>query len=134
MELKIKFAEQVDSYVIGVGKGGSFSLGHGGPGEFMEKLIEKGDNYTISIYETGVKKEVRLNPHFMRYFDHQGESIETFKNLEFPDALDSSRYVGIREKQSFIKIRDILHTVILMAFSGLHYFYAHMINSRGSAF
>ena len=123
MELKIKFAEQVDSYVIGVGKGGSFSLGHGGPGEFMEKLIEKGDNYTISIYETGVKKEVRLNPHFMRYFDHQGESIETFKNLEFPDALDSSRYVGIREEEEFYKNKGYFtYGNINGFFSGLHYF------------
>lgn len=123
MELKIKFAEQVDSCVIGVGKGGSFSHGHGGPGEFREKLLDIGDNYTISIYETGVKKEVRTNPHFMRYFDHQGEYEELFDRLEFPNALDASRYTGIKEEVAFFKQKGYFTTANINGFfSGLHYF------------
>ena len=104
-----------------MGKGGSFSLDIRSVS--LWKTYRKGDNYTISIYETGVKKEVRLNPHFMRYFDHQGESIETFKNLEFPDALDSSRYVGIREEAEFYKNKGYFtYGNINGFFSGLHYF------------
>ncbi len=123
MMLKIKFAEQVDSCVIGVGKGGSFSHGHGGPGEFMEKLVDKGENYCISIYETGVKREVKTNPHFFRYFDHQGETEESFERLEFPNALDASRYVGIKEEVAFFKQKGYFTTANINGFfSGLHYF------------
>jgi len=35
----IIYSEKIDNFAIGVGKGSNFAFGHGGPGEFMDKII-----------------------------------------------------------------------------------------------
>lgn len=123
MLLNIAYAEQLDSSAIGVGKGGNFDFGHGGPGEFLEKLVETGADYYISIYETGTKKEVRSNPHFYRCFDYPVLKPENFDSFDFPNAADTSRYERISHEISFYKDRGYFtYANINGFFSGLHYF------------
>jgi hypothetical protein len=47
-ERNIIYSECIDNFAIGVGGGANFVFGHGGPGEFFDRMIERGDNYFIS--------------------------------------------------------------------------------------
>ena len=119
----IRYARAVDNCAIGVGKGGNFAFGHGGPGEMMQKVIETGDNYTISIYETGVKKRVNMNPHFSHNYDYPLDTLEGVAQLQLPDAADPSRYQGLDEDVRYYKEHGYLPYANLNGiFSGIHYF------------
>lgn len=122
-ERNLLYAEQIDSCVIGVGRGGNFALGHGGPGEFLDKLVEEGNNYRISVYETGVKKEIRANPHFYRHFDYPALTPGNVDSLIFPNANDLKRYEGIEQEIQFYKGKGYFTSANINGFfSGLHYF------------
>ena len=120
----IRYSVAVDNYAIAMGKGGNFAFGHGGPGEMMERVIESGENHYISVYETGVKKLVKKNPHFSHSYDHPLETLENVESLEMPDAADQSRYEGLDDDARYYKEHGYLPYANLNGiFSGVHYFF-----------
>lgn len=128
---KINYAKATGNFAIGVGRGTCIAFGHGGPGEFREKLILGEDGCRISMYETGVKKEIRFNPYFYHHFDHPIANKDDFSRLILPDADESDRYKGITEETSYYKKYDfITYANINGFFSGIHYFiypYEHLL-------
>ena len=117
----LRYAEKTDNFAIGVGQGASFAFGHGGPGEFMEKIIEQdGDGY-ISQYETGVKKVTKYHPHFYHNFDHPLADLT--EEIQLPDPANPARYAGLRAEAEFYKRNGYLTYANLNGiFSGIHYF------------
>ena len=123
-EKNIRYAEILDNFAIGVGKGGNFSFGHGGPGEFRERLIEKGEDYIITEHETGIKKRVNSNPYFYYYFDYPLMDLDCLDCLILPDAGDPGRYEGIQDDVEFYKSRGFFTYANLNGFfSAMHYFF-----------
>lgn len=121
---KIKYAEATGNFAIAVGKGACIAFGHGGPGEFLEKHVDSGENFRISIYETGVKKEVRSNPHFYHHFDYPVTGPEyDLRKLVMPDPDNPERYEGIAEEATYYKDHGFITTANLNGFfSGIHYY------------
>ena len=120
----IRYSEAVDNCAIAMGKGGNFAFGHGGPGEMMDKILQYNEEHIISRYETGVKKEVRFNPHFYHNFDHPLSTLEDAEKAFVPDALDNGRYTDIESDATFYKARGYLPYANLNGiFSCIHYFY-----------
>ncbi len=119
----LRYAEAMDNYVIGVGRGGSFSFGHRGPGEFMERVLERDDRHIVAEHETGVKKETRFSPHFFHYYDYPAMTREAFERMTFPDAGAPERYLGIAEEARFYRKQGYYtYASVNGFFSGLHYF------------
>ena len=122
-ERKLALAKACGHFAIGAGKGGGFAFGHGGPGEFYERMIDVGENYRISLFETGVKKEVKYNPHFYHHFDYPLAEPADLDKLVLPDPRDPARYEGIAEECAFYKAQGFVAFANLNGFfSGLHYF------------
>jgi uroporphyrinogen decarboxylase len=123
-ERNLRFSEAVDNFAIGVGKNANFAFGHGGPGEFTDRIIEKGTNYYISQYETGVKKKVTINPHFYNHFDYPLDSLEKVREVFVPDAFDDRRYDGINEEVQYYRQKGYFTFANINGFfSGLHYYF-----------
>jgi len=119
---KINYARSIGNFAVGVGWGTCIAFGHGGPGEFRERLIQKGENYRITEHETGVKKEVRYFPHYYRYFDYPVKNIENFE-LKLTDPQNLERYKDISEETAFYKKNNfITYANVNGFFSGIHYF------------
>ena len=122
-ERNVRYAQAVDNFAIAVGKGGNFAFGHGGPGEFLDKLVESGENYAISVYETGVKKLTKKNPHFYHHYDYPMATLEDIDALVLPNASDPIRYEGIDEDAAFYRKCGYLPYANLNGlFSAIHYF------------
>jgi len=120
---KLAYAKACGHFTIGVGHGGGFAFGHGGPGEFGERMIDKGENYRIAQFETGVKKEVKYNPHFYHHFDYPIDGPADVDKIVLPDPRDPARYAGIREESDFYKSQGYATFANLNGFfSGVHYF------------
>jgi len=122
-ERKVNYSRACGNFTAGVGWGTCISFGHGGPGEFREKMIETGENLRRSEFETGTKKEVHYNPHFYHHYNHPIKEPGDLANLSLPDPNDLSRYEGIAEETAFYKKNDLVVYANLNGFfSGLHYF------------
>ncbi len=120
----IKYAATLDDYAIGVGKGANFAFGHGGPGEIQERLIERGKDYYISEFETGVKKEVKFNPYFYHHFDYSLDNLKELENIIIPDGMNNVRFKGIDTEVDYYKKNGYFtFGNINGIFSGLHYFF-----------
>ena len=123
-ERNVRYAQATDNCAVAVGRGGNFAFGHGGPGEMMERVIERGDDRLVSVCETGVKKLIQWNPHFYHSFDHPLETLSQVVDLTLPDAADPVRYAGIEEDTRYYRSRGYLPYANLNGiFSGLHYFF-----------
>ena len=121
--LNVRYAEAVDNCAIAVGRGGNFAFGHGGPGEFMERIVERGDDYLISEYETGVKRLMKWDPHFYHNYDHPLKTLEGVAEYALPDADDPARYEGVEGDAAYYRSRGYMPYANLNGiFSGLHYF------------
>ncbi len=120
-ERNIRFAQVTDNFAIGVGKGASFAFGHGGAGEFLEKIIQKDVEGYISEYETGVKKLTKYSPHFYHNYDHPMQTLTD--EISLPNPKDAKRYEGLREESEFYKASGYVSYANLNGiFSGIHYF------------
>jgi len=108
-----------------LGRGANIAFGHGGPGEFFLRLIEKTDQYIIGEYETGVKAKVNLDPHFYHHFDFPVKTIDDLKKLNLPDPEDPARYEGLAHDAAYLKSKGQYVVASLNGFfSGLHYFFS----------
>ncbi len=122
-DAKVRYARATGNCAAGVGWGTCIAFGHGGPGEFRERMIEQGDKYRISVYETGVKKEIRRDPHFYHHFDYPVSTPEDFARVVLPDPDDPARYANIAGEAAFYKQHDLIAYANLNGFfSGIHYY------------
>jgi len=80
---------------VGVGKGGVFPFGHGGPGEIQPQVIEQTPEYRILQYEGGHKRRINKNPHSIRYFDFPLKTEDDLDRLDLPDMRDPQHYRDI---------------------------------------
>lgn len=121
-EVKAEYAKRAGIPAVAVGFGASLAFGHGGPGEFLEKVISSAENRRITIYETGVHKEVRYEPHFYHNYDYPLEDLSNL-DLPLPDPGDPLRYQGLADEIAYHKGRDRMTYANLNGFfSGVHYF------------
>lgn len=124
LDKMVDFNHYVGQCFISLGKGANISFGHGGPGEFFNRIIKRSENELVAEYETTVKAKVQFNPHFYHFFDHPIETIEDIKKLQLPDADNPQRYVGFAEDAAYLKSKGEYVIASLNGFfSGLHYFF-----------
>ncbi len=120
-------AVNLNSYIgkccVGVGKGANSSFGHGGPGEFRGRIIERGDNYFKVLYETGAQHYYQLDPHNYHIVYLPVKSAEEIVEPVLPDPNDPARYYGFADDVTWFKEHgEFTHGHINGFFSGLHYF------------
>ncbi len=107
-----------------LGKGANIAFGHGGPGEFFNRILEKSDDQIISEYETTVKVKVQFNPYFYHSYDHPVRTAEDLQKLPLPDAADPGRYAGFAQDAGYLKSRgEYVIGSMNGFFSGIHYFF-----------
>lgn len=120
----VAFNHHIDRVAIGVGRGANHAFGHGGPGEFNAKVIEKAAQYRILEYETGAKARINYKPHFYHFFDMPVKSVSDVEDIVLPDPEDPRRWHGFRQDLAYLKARGE-YTVgwVNGFFSGCHYFF-----------
>lgn len=106
-----------------LGKGANICFGHGGPGEFFCRLIERGDNHLVVEYETGVRARVQFHPHFYHHYNHPVNTKADLARLVLPDPNDPQRYLGFAEDAAYLKSKgEYVLGSLNGFFSGIHYF------------
>ena len=119
----LRFSGKIDNCAIGIGKGANFAFGHGGCGEFMERLIFEDGNRFISEFETGVHKMVQRSPHFYHNDHYPMDTLEEIERITLPDPQDAGRYQGLEEDVRFYREQGYFTYANLNGiFSGIHYF------------
>jgi len=119
----IDFNKHTDRVFACLGKGANIMFGHGGPGEFFCRTIERGKNHVVMEYETGVKSKIQFQPHFYHAFDHPVKDMADLEALELPDPNDPSRYEGLKDNAEYLKSKGQYVVGSLNGFfSGIHYF------------
>jgi uroporphyrinogen-III decarboxylase len=123
LAIQQKLNAHMDRVAFPVGWGANAAFGHCGPGEFNSKLLERDDKGFIVEYESGAKREVRINPHNVHTFELPINSPEDMDALELPDSNDPARYEGFAADVAWAKAHDEW-TVgwVNGVFSGVHYF------------
>lgn len=123
LDRMIAFNDQTGRCFACLGKGANICFGHGGPGEFFSRLIDKNENELVVEYETGVRAKVQFHPHFYYHFDHPIKSEDDLKKIELPDPNDPRRYEGFAEDVRYLKSKGEYVVASMNGFfSGLHYF------------
>lgn len=120
-ERAVRMAEYLDMATIGVGKGGVFPFGHGGPGEIQPVVLERTEEHKILQYEGGHKRRINYNPHSIRYYDFPIETEEDLGDLQLPVMRSPSRFRDIEEDARFFKEWGFAPTGAIQGFfSGIH--------------
>jgi uroporphyrinogen decarboxylase len=123
LDAMIRFNRYTGRCMSCLGPGANLAFGHGGPGEFLMRLVEKSDNHLILEYETGVKAKVQFHPHFYHHFDYPVQSADDLARLSLPDPHDAGRYAGFARDCAYLKSRgEYVLASINGFYSGLHYF------------
>ena len=123
LERMIRFNEYTDRCMAGLGKGANISFGHGGPGEFFIRLVEKKENEMIFQYETGVYAKFQLDPYFYHNYEHPVETLDDLNRLDLPDPTARERYAGFAEDARYLKSRgEYVLGSLNGFFSSIHYF------------
>ncbi len=120
----IAFNQHIDRIAIGVGRGANHAFGHGGPGEFNSRVIEKTEEYRIIQYETGARAKVNYKPHFYHLIDMPVQTIKDVERICLPDPEDPDRWQGFQVDLDYLKTRGE-YTIgwVNGFFSGCHYFF-----------
>jgi len=122
-DVKARYAEKAGIPAVPVGWGAGLAFGHGGPGEFRERNISFSDKKRITVYETGVHKEVRYEPHFYHHYDYPLKELADFLETHLPNPDDPIRYQGLVDEVSYHRSRGrMTYTNLNGFFSGVHYF------------
>jgi len=120
-ERAVNMAALMDMATIGVGKGGVFPFGHGGPGEIQPTVIERTDEYKIVRYEGGHKRRIDFHPHAIQYFDFPIKDEEDLEKLELPDMSDPARFKDIKGDSEYFIDAGFVPTGSIQGFlSGIH--------------
>jgi len=117
------FSRAILRPAVAAGWGANLAFGHGGPGEFRFRVLERREEERTLLCETGCKRLVRKHPHFFKDFDYPLSSVAQWRSLELPDPRDPERYRGVAEDARFFKQQGFLVTANLNGFfSAPHYF------------
>jgi len=120
-ERAVRMSRYLDMCTVGVGKGGVFPFGHGGPGEIQPQVIEQTPEYRILQYEGGHKRRINKNPHSIRYFDFPLKTEADLERLDLPDMSDPQRYRDIEADTAYIRDAGFVSTGCIQGFfSGIH--------------
>jgi uroporphyrinogen decarboxylase len=120
-ERAVRMSRYVDMCTVGVGKGGVFPFGHGGPGEIQPVLIEQTNEFRILQYEGGHRRRINSNPHSIRYFDFPLKTESDLESLDLPDMRDPQRYQDIEADAAYIRDEGFVSTGCIQGFfSGIH--------------
>jgi hypothetical protein len=125
-ERAIRMARHLDTALIGVGKGGVTTFGHGGPGEIQPEVVERssggpGGRYKIQRYEGGHKRMVHYDPHSIRFYDFPVRGAADLDRLELPDMRDPVRFQDIAADAKAFKDAGFVPTGSIQGFfSGIH--------------
>ena len=118
-----RFNAHIDRCAFPVGWGANAAFGHGGPGEFNARVIAREPGRIVVEYETGARKEVRLDPHNVRTFDLPVEEERDLARLRLPDPRDPARWAGLAEDVAWAKAHgEWTIGWVNGFFSGVHYF------------
>ncbi len=113
-----------------LGPGANQAFGHGGPGEFFCRVIERNENGIIAEYETGVKTRIQFHPHFYHTYGHLVAAISDLDKISWPDASDPARYKGFSHDAAYLRQAGEYVVASLNGFfSGLHYFFMDYENT-----
>jgi uroporphyrinogen decarboxylase len=113
----------VDKCSIGAGRGANWCFGHGGPGEFNCKVIERGADHFVVEYETAAQHYYQLHPHNYHVVRLPVTDLSQAGCVHLPDPDDPKRWTGFAEDVAYFKSRgEFTHGHINGFFSGLHYF------------
>ena len=117
----VRMAEYMDMATLGVGKGGVFAFGHGGPGEIQPKVIERTPEYKILEYEGGSRRKHGYNPHSIMYYHFPLHTEADLQTLELPDMSDPRRFQDIQtDCLRFQEAGFVATGAIQGFFSGIH--------------
>ena len=117
----IRMGKYLDTAIIGTGKGGVTTFGHGGPAEIQPTVIERTDQYKILQYEGGHKRLVNFNPLSIKYYDFPVKVEDDLDRLELPDMKNPARFIDIAEDSNlFIQAGFVPTASIQGFFAGLH--------------
>lgn len=120
-ERAVRMSRYLDMCTVGVGKGGVFPFGHGGPGEIQPQVIEQTPEYRILQYEGGHRRQINTNPHSIRYFDFPLKTEADLARLDLPDMRDPQRYQDIAADTAYIREAGFVSTGCIQGFfSGIH--------------
>lgn len=120
----IEFNSYIDKCSVGVGRGANAAFGHGGPGEFNARIVERDEWHFVAEYETGARHYYQFQPHNYHITHLPLSDPSGIDNLEFPDPCDPARWAGFAEDVSYFKSRgEFTHGHINGFFSGLHYYF-----------
>jgi uroporphyrinogen-III decarboxylase len=123
LDRMIEFNNHTNRCFACLGKGANVAFGHGGPGEFFCRTLEREENGLIAEYETGVKAKVKFNPHFYHHYDHPVKTMDDLNRLVLPDPADPKRYEGFAQDVRYLKSKgEYVLGSINGFFSGVHYF------------
>jgi hypothetical protein len=114
---------RIDKCSMGVGRGANWCFGHGGPGEFNCRVIERGENFFLVEYETGAQHFFQLQPHNYHIVKSPVSDPSRADSVELPDPDDPRRWAGFAADVAYFKSRgEFTHGHINGFFSGLHYY------------
>ncbi len=120
-ERAVRMARYLDMATLGVGKGGVFPFGHGGPGEIQPRVVERGDGYKILEYEGGHRRRFNYDPHSIRYYHFPVRQESDMENLELPDMTDPARFKDVRSDADRFREAGYMPTGAVQGFfSGIH--------------
>lgn len=120
-ERAVRMAHYMDMATIGVGKGGVFPFGHGGPGEIQPEVIERAPEHKILEYEGGSRRRYGYNPHSIRYYNFPVASQEDLERLQLPDMRDPARFQDVEADSRLFRDSGFSPTGSIQGFfSGIH--------------
>ena len=120
-ERAVRMSEYLDMATVGVGKGGVFPFGHGGPGEIQPVVLERSADRKILHYEGGHKRLFHYNPHSIRYYDFPITQEGDLETLDLPDMRDAARFQDVAADADYIVRCGFVPTGCIQGFfSGIH--------------
>ena len=123
LDRMIQFNNYTGRCMSCLGRGANIAWGHGGPGEFFAKTIERTEEGLIVEYETGVRAKISFQPHFYHSYNHPVKTVADLEKLTLPDAAAADRYEGFARDAQYLKAKGQYVVASLNGFfSGIHYF------------
>lgn len=120
-EKAVRMAEYMDMATIGVGKGGVFPFGHGGPGEIQPVVVERTRDHKILQYEGGHMRYISSVPHSIRYYNFPVREEKDIESMKLPDMSNADRFKDVEEDSRFFKESGFVPTGSIQGFfSGIH--------------
>lgn len=120
-ERAVRMTRWLDMCTIGVGKGGVFPFGHGGPGEIQPHVIERTPEFKVLEYEGGHKRRINFHPHSIAYYDFPIHSEKDLERLQLPDMRNPERFRDVAKDADYFKTAGFVPTGSIQGFfSGIH--------------